>query len=198
MATPGVLVIATAHLLGVPENFVVTPWRVLREAGEVTVGGRGKHAAHVTMEDAAKLFIAVAASSPLKSTLESWREFAQLRPMASTPAPWANLPKTTPFKKLRRLPKSHRFLDALSALMLDLSLKSARDCVFPGVGLLEVTLYSPQTLARISLGAGQAPLVSATYVGVDRGDSGDLLTATTFRLRSMGHIAQLVASQADA
>src|SRR5262245_29098750 len=109
MTTPGQLVAATALALGLPEGSVAHPWRVLREAGEVTVGGRGRHAAHVTMEDAAKLFIAVAAESPSKNTLESSREFAQLKALPQRPRrPEPGEPPGMlkyPLKILKKMPK---------------------------------------------------------------------------------------------
>jgi hypothetical protein len=78
MATPGQLVSEIARLWGLPENAVVTPWRVLREAGIVTKGARGRNAAHVNSADAAHALIAVASEIPLKSILESWREYANM------------------------------------------------------------------------------------------------------------------------
>jgi hypothetical protein len=78
MATPGQLVNEIGRLLGLPQNAVVTPWRVLREAGIVTKGARGRNAAHTNAADAAHALIAVASEIPLKSVIESWREYAHL------------------------------------------------------------------------------------------------------------------------
>jgi DNA-binding transcriptional ArsR family regulator len=78
MATPGQLVSEIARLLGLPENAVVTPWRVLREAGIVTKGARGRNAAYTNEADAGHALIAVASEIPLKSVIESWAEYAHL------------------------------------------------------------------------------------------------------------------------
>jgi hypothetical protein len=144
------------------------------------------------MEDAAKLFIAVAAESPLKNTLESWREFAQLGiwPLAPgfSKGHWTGLPKSTPsYKELRRLPKNHLFLDALSALMLDLSHERA---------YASVDLSGPLPLAQIRLRQASGPFVVVSYTeGPTPPDKqlGDLKTVKRFSWRSMCDIAQLVA-----
>lgn len=63
-ATPGQLKAKVAELFRLPANAVDYPWRVLREAGLVTKGGRGPSAAKVTARDAAFLLIAIAGPLP--------------------------------------------------------------------------------------------------------------------------------------
>src|SRR5215208_6268076 len=98
MATPGELITETARLLGLPENAILTPWRVLREAGAVSKGGRGKNAVHVTPADAANLLIAVCGDAPLKSVLENWREYAHLPPYDKS---WNEFPAEVPLPTLK-------------------------------------------------------------------------------------------------
>jgi hypothetical protein len=209
MATPGQLVAATARAFELPEGSVAHPWRVLREAGEVTVGARGVNAAHVTLEDAAKLFIAVAAESPLKSTLESWREFAQLPPFREPglggpergPPPfWCEMPTNTPFKNLRSLPRYHRFLDALSALMLDLAHESARDRVFLprfARSMLDVRLSAPHPMAKIRLRRVGGPNDTGSYanplIGSGPRRDNPLLITREISAKPMCDIARFVA-----
>lgn len=216
MATPGQLVGATARALGLPENAVATPWRALREAGEVTVGGRGVHAAHVTMADAAKLFVAVAAASPLKSTLESWREYSQMRmanpshmrmPGVLGGGGWPDLPKAAHFARLRKLRKSHTFLDALTALMLDLCHESAREYVGSparGVsGAAGVRLHGPSPVGMIYLwhfGRDPDEMFEVIYLGPGNPDfrEGGLVTLKEIKTQPLVGIAQFVAPPVDA
>jgi hypothetical protein len=70
MPTPGQLTKKVAATLGVDETTAATTWRTLREAEEVTKGGRGRSAAQVTARDAAKLIFAICGSSTIKDAAE--------------------------------------------------------------------------------------------------------------------------------
>lgn len=63
MTSPGTLASVLARVLGVSEDFVMWQARMLREAGMLTKGGRGKSAAKMTVTDAANLLIATNTSS---------------------------------------------------------------------------------------------------------------------------------------
>lgn len=78
MATPGELCIKTAEVLGLEPNTTATAWRKLRENGQVTVGGRGRSAAHCNARDASDLLIAATGKLPLTSIYQSWERYAQL------------------------------------------------------------------------------------------------------------------------
>jgi hypothetical protein len=159
MATPGQLVSEVARLLGLPENAVVTPWRVLREAGIVTKGARGRNAAHTNSADAANALIAVACEIPLKSVIESWREYAQLparlgyrkskdNPKATTDSGLWDLPQL-PFPSVKALSARHTLAEALAAFIDDAANDPARE-VLNGYRL-SVEFYGPYPHAYISL-----------------------------------------------
>ena len=137
MATPGQLTSNLAKLCAIPASAVEHPWRVLREAGIVTKGGRGKSAAHITATDAANLLIAVAASMPAASILDAWREFSSMRAFKKGLAdrdmrPGQRIAASKgvsptwaldglPFEKLRGLGPRHTIVEALAALIEDVS-----------------------------------------------------------------------------
>jgi hypothetical protein len=117
MATPGQLIEGTARLFAVPENFVATPWRTLREEGVVTKSRRGPGGAHVTAADAANLLLALAGGIlPLKSVLECWRTYANL-PIEDRG--WKETFKDIDLPHLKKLPKRHVLVDAATALLED-------------------------------------------------------------------------------
>lgn len=66
MPSPGELQKKVAATLGVEDTEAATTWRVLREAGLVTKGGRGRSAAQVTPRDAATLIFAICGSTTIK------------------------------------------------------------------------------------------------------------------------------------
>ena len=66
MPSPGELQKKVAATLGVDDTEAATTWRVLREAGLVTKGGRGLSAAQVTHRDAAILIYAICGSTTIK------------------------------------------------------------------------------------------------------------------------------------
>lgn len=66
MPSPGELQKKVAATLGVEDTEAATTWRVLREAGLVTKGGRGRSAAQVTPRDAATLISAICGSTTIK------------------------------------------------------------------------------------------------------------------------------------
>lgn len=67
MPSPGELQKKVAATLGgLDDTTAATTWRVLREAGLVTKGGRGRSAAQVTQRDAATLIFAICGSTTIK------------------------------------------------------------------------------------------------------------------------------------
>lgn len=68
MPSPGELQKKVAVTLGVDDTEAATTWRVLREAGLVTKGGRGRSAAQVTHRDAATLIAAICGSTTIKES----------------------------------------------------------------------------------------------------------------------------------
>ena len=159
MATPGQLVNEIARLLGLPENAVVTPWRVLREAGIVTKGARGRNAAHTNATDAAHALIAVASEIPLKSVIESWREYAHL-PAGIGSVQIEDHPKSRkksglwelqqlPLPSVKALKAHHTLAQALVAFIEDAANELSR--VVLESYRLSVLIFGPYPHAYISL-----------------------------------------------
>ena len=115
MATSGILIDEASRLLGLPRNAVALPWRVLREAGEVSKAGRGPSAAKVMVSDAAKLLIAVCSEAPLKSTLETFRLYGSMRSDVLAKSGDISL------HSYPRLPCDHTLVEGISVLLSDLS-----------------------------------------------------------------------------
>jgi predicted transcriptional regulator len=79
MATSGDLILKVAELFGLPENAVAYPYRVLRDNGLVSKGGRGRSAAKVNPQDTSMLLTAVASTFvSTRDMLSTARELAQL------------------------------------------------------------------------------------------------------------------------
>lgn len=179
MASPGELVAAVAAVLGVPQPSVVVHDRNLVVAGLRTKGGRGRSAARVTARDAAGLLIAVAGSSLVRDSVETWNDYAPLHPTGGqvqrpvdggsdinhSPPPVWDL-GGLPICSLQALPESHTFGDALAALIsaaADGSLASAleeaqRKTVENGgkhfTWGIQVDLFAPANVAIIRIFAG--------------------------------------------
>lgn len=127
MTSPGALIASVARSFGLPENVVAYPYRVLRENGLVSKGGRGRSAAKVAPSDAASLLIAVASNLPATGTLETWREYATLPPnpthsllqiddeFLDSKLEWDL--RFMPIPAVKSLPAQHNFQDALIALI---------------------------------------------------------------------------------
>jgi hypothetical protein len=159
MATPGQLVSEIARLWGLPENAVVTPWRVLREGGIVTKGARGRNAAHVNSADAAHALIAVASEIPLKSVIESWREYANMpaglgrliikgHPKSNRESGLWQLPQI-PLPSVRALSAGHTLAQALVAFIEDAANDTSR--VVLETFRLSVRFFGPYPHAIILL-----------------------------------------------
>lgn len=118
MATPGELCSKTAELLGFQPNTTSIAWRALREASQVTTGGRGKSAAHCLPSDAANLLIATIGKLPLKSYLKSWERYSRLTERGD-----AVRPKSKRFEyssitsEIGWLKGGHTFQEGLTALI---------------------------------------------------------------------------------
>lgn len=71
MATAGELIRLTADALQVPEATVTSYHRMLREAGLLTKGGRGRNAPQMSATDVARLLLAMLGSDALAETVEA-------------------------------------------------------------------------------------------------------------------------------
>ncbi|MBB4264791.1 hypothetical protein [Roseospira visakhapatnamensis] len=121
MVSSGQLVDEVARLIAYPRNAVLYPYRVLRENGAVTKGGRGRSAANVTPRDAASLLIALAGASQIKDTFAAWQDYSGLcvqKAQGGFPKGDRKPEWTAPaLPHLAALPAGHSFLDALTALI---------------------------------------------------------------------------------
>lgn len=170
MTSPGALIASVASSFGVPENVVAYPYRVLRENGLVSTGGRGRSAAKVTPSDAANLLIAVASNLPAKGTLETWREYATLPPNPTHSLlqidheyPDSMLEwdlRFMPIPAVKALPSQHNFCDALTALIeasvdgsLDKGIRARSDnwSVDDAPYVISVDLIGPIPRAHITI-----------------------------------------------
>jgi hypothetical protein len=98
MPYPRDLVRAVSKVLGLPEETVVQHDRQLAEHGYRTSGGRGRSAAKVTTDDAAKLLVAVLAapvSGPIvRNTVATFEKYAFLPAWIQNfnePGEWNNI-----------------------------------------------------------------------------------------------------------
>jgi hypothetical protein len=117
MASSGKLSRDFAEALGVPPASGTSVMKFLREAGMVTMRGRGTSAANMTRKDAATFLVAIA-SGAVSSQLPDVTKF-----LLTMPVVWRS-PLPSGFDALRAsamsnyyvLPKKHTFGDALMAL----------------------------------------------------------------------------------
>ncbi|WOI55116.1 hypothetical protein [Palleronia sp. LCG004] len=135
MASPGELQKKVAVTLGIDDVEAATTWRVLREAGLVTKGGRGRSAARVTHRDAATLIYAICGSTMIKEApafinratssrgfnhyLTDWAPVAKydFNPGEDPESPkWELRGLDVPSVKL--LPSAHSALDVLEGFLL--------------------------------------------------------------------------------
>lgn len=127
MASSGHLIATVSELLGCQESMVAYAYRLLREAGLVSKGGRGTAAAKVTPGDAAALVIATLGELPRLERLDAWKEFADARldqPTATTDSgPWGELAGY--LDNLAALDCDHTLLQAVTALVKDAALPSS-------------------------------------------------------------------------
>jgi len=151
MATPGELVKVTATVLGLPEAYVASTYRMLREAGLVTKGGRGPSAAKMTARDAATLLGGILGTGQIVDAANAVGRFLNMRDLRHSPP--------TPFQRhkiagLADLPAGHSFLDALEAII---SVATAGKLIrIPPPAewewdKVEVTVDNPATYARIHI-----------------------------------------------
>lgn len=205
-ATPGQLKAKVAELFKLPANAVDYPWRVLREAGFVTKGGRGASAAKVTPHDAAFLLIAVAGPLPAADVLTSALRYGGL-PLRDSSVEGPDLPEV--------IASADTFVDGLAALIAaagDGTLEGYRAAMLrkpgtdprvPGHFGIEVTLYGayPQAGFRVYGSNGRAERhYSALPTDLDAlqswettqpGDDSDLSTVNRFSgrtIRALGHL----------
>jgi hypothetical protein len=150
MSTPGELVKVTATVLGLPAAYVASTYRVLRQAGLVTKGGRGPSAAKMTARDAAILLGGILGTGQIIKAANAVDQFLKRIPH--------NPP--TPFKRLKiaglsDLPTDHSFIDALAAIISvaaegRLILGTPRD-ESPEWEKVTVTVENPPTVASITI-----------------------------------------------
>lgn len=208
-ATPGQLKAKVAELFKLPSNAVDYPWRVLREAGFVTKGGRGASAAKVTPHDAAFLLIAVAGPLPAADVLTSALRYGGL-PLRDASAEGADLPEV--------ITSADTFVDGLAGLIAaagDGTLEGYRTAIarkpdadprIPGRFEVEVTLYGayPQAGIRTYGGNGRADHhyselptdmdTLRTWETTQPGDDSDLSTVNRFSGRTIWALGQLIGS----
>lgn len=214
-ATPGQLKAKVAELFRLPANAVDYPWRVLREAGLVTKGGRGPSAAKVTATDAALLLIAVAGPLPAADVVTAVRRYADL-PIQAWPGEAVESPVA-----LTDVAEAKTFLDALSGLIVsaaDGSLAAFRDSIarnpdldprIPGYFELEVTLFGafPQAGFRAYGGGGgqfkrhftDLPTemdMLRVWKPSEPGDDSDLRTVNRFTGRTIWALGELIGGPA--
>lgn len=208
-ATPGQLKAKVAELFRLPANAVDYPWRVLREAGFVTKGGRGASAAKVTPHDAAFLLIAVAGPLPAADVLTSALRYGGL-PLRDSSVEGPDLPEV--------IASADTFVDGLAGLIAaagDGTLEEYRAAIVrkpesdprvPGHFGIEVTLYGayPQAGFRVYGSNGRAERhYSALPTDLDAlqswettqpGDDSDLSTVNRFSGRTIRALGQLIGS----
>ena len=91
---------AIERLFGLPEGALDYAYRVLRESGHLSTGGRGRAAAKLTPRDAASLLIAATCVWPTRRLAESWLEYANL------PAAGGECRSTRPQPRSHRPPRN--------------------------------------------------------------------------------------------
>jgi len=133
MPTPGQLTKKVALTLGLEDASVANAWRVLREAGLVTKGGRGRSAATVTDRDAAILITALCGCDTVKGAAEFINRASTGTAFSHYYRGWSvepfgsesDLHEMSPTWKMDRmgigqvssLPGSHSFIDLLQGLI---------------------------------------------------------------------------------
>jgi hypothetical protein len=148
VASSGKLARDFAEALGVPAATGTTVMKALREAGMVTMRGRGTSAANMTRRDAAILLVATA-SGAVSSRLSEVTDFLLKMPVVLRP------PRAAGFESLRAsvistfaaLPEKHTFADALMALLESSWGEDVRDEEGNERGPVLDPLRSPQSLA---------------------------------------------------
>ncbi|MFG1399901.1 hypothetical protein [Roseixanthobacter pseudopolyaromaticivorans] len=100
-----------ARVFGITEATALLHMRIVREAGILTQGGRGRSSARMTSRDAANLLIAVAGASAVKDSVKPLSYQAQTWVKHGT---WE---ETLSVPELLALPLDHRFSDAVTALV---------------------------------------------------------------------------------
>jgi hypothetical protein len=159
-----------AEALGVPTATVLLQMRLVREAGILTQGSRGRNAPSMTAADAAHLLIAVAGTDQVRDSVQAVENFAGLR--AGGPRP------VSPIEGLK---PGHTFGEALTALVqafTDGTLEGAQGL------LIDVEMVRPELSAEIEINFG-GEQVRTTYRRAsprerDPPNSGDLKTITRF------------------
>jgi hypothetical protein len=165
MATPGDLVKVTAAVLGLPEVYVHSIYRALREAGLVTKGGRGPSAARMSPKDAAALLVAILGTGQISASAETVKKFYETTPRIHTPQE-ERLYRGTKLPELASLEEKHSFVDALECLIFTAS----EGELFKGLrgdypwNALEVVVWSPGSRADVKItGPFRGTSASLTY-----------------------------------
>jgi hypothetical protein len=113
MATSTELVDKVAAILAVPAPTVALHLRNLREAGHISLSGRGRHAAKMTPADAANLLVATVGSRNVKDSANIVeRPGGLLAGTGRWRLPFVRIPE------LQELAPDHCFLDAVKALVV--------------------------------------------------------------------------------
>lgn len=201
MATSGTLIDLIARVLKMPRNDVRYIWLQLQAQGLVTKGGRGRSASHVTARDAATFLIACIASLSKLDAVKAFAAFAGVtadhtarRLFKPTRKPGHMAGGWEPedfdgkwhfdgFKvpELQALPKHHRFIDAVTAILeavLSGSLLSPDKPVATGI---DIYVFGPVPRGGIEIDftdmANDKPkfryVEEAAYQATERADEND-------------------------
>jgi hypothetical protein len=144
MATPGELVKVVATVLGLPDAYVASTYRSLREAGLVTKGGRGPSAAKMTARDAATLLGGILGTGQIVDAANAVNQFLTRIPHSPP----------TPFKRVKiagiaDLQADHSFIDALEAIINVAAEGKLVRAVPPKWNKVTVSVANPDTSATI-------------------------------------------------
>lgn len=140
MATSTELTKRMASALGVPEPTVALQMRLIREAGMMTQGGRGRSAAHMTAGDAAALLIAVVGAISPKDSVEAVRSYGSIKVTTSELPPGS-------FPEFDALGEVHSFAEGIAAII---QASVSRDITEGDVRYIWVELFWPWSACKVS------------------------------------------------
>lgn len=119
MASSSELIEVVSRVLAVNRSTCSNIYRELRTAGLVSNEGRGRHAAAMSVRDATSFLIAVCTAEQVQDAADAIRRYSGLIATSGRHASGIIVPSPTwrALPRLAKLPTSHEFGDALSALI---------------------------------------------------------------------------------
>ena len=127
MATPGQLITRLSEILTVPAETITVFDRVLKDAGLLTKGGRGRSAPHRTALDTARILIALLSTASPARAAEATADFCSLVELDEAPtAGRADLPS---LHTVCRLQHGHTLEAAIAALLDTLGDPADREAI---------------------------------------------------------------------